>query len=1000
MSENVGAIDLELLLESKKFNQQLENIVKKAQNAGDKVSGSLKGIAAAAITAFSVKELVTFGKECIDLGSDLAEVQNVVDVTFKTMNTSVNEFAQNAIEQFGLGQTVAKKYVGTFGAMANAFGFSEQAAYEMSKTLTGLAGDVASFYNMSSDEAFYKLKSVFTGETETLKDLGVVMTQTALDEYALAQGFGKTTSAMSEQEKTALRYQFVLDKLSLASGDFNRNGDSWANQTRVLSLRFNELKATIGQGLINVFLPVVTWINTLLAKLQVLADSFKSFTDFLTGNKNNNSGMGSMASDISDITSNADSASDAVSGIGTSAKKSAKDLKTLLSFDTATVLKSSDSSSSGSGSGGSAVDFGTGMDLTTAVEQSDAVMSPFLEKAKELASICREGFEISFGDTNFDGIKWHIDGIKQSLQEMFTDVDVQKAIDSWLQKTSFALGQTVGAIARIGTNIAENFVGSIDLYFSQNIDRLKNFIITVFDISGNTQALSGNLFQALGEISDVFKSNTAKQIGSDIIAIFTNPLMSVVEVFVKFANDMMDICIQPILNNLDGLKVAVSNALEPIQGITGTLADIATGVGDKFNELYDSHLGPFFESIKTGVSDSFGEFLNVYNEHIAPFIERSAEGFTNLWNEHLEPFVSKIGELIGSIIDGVKVLWEQWLKPASDWFTENIVPVIVPIMESLQKTFSDVIGAVIDSLGGFLGVLKGIIDFIVGVFSGDWEKAWGGIKEIFVGIWEMIESTLRAVWEGITGVIETSLGGIKGFIQTGLDSIKTTWSNVWNFAKNTVSNIFDNVFSFISNTMNSTKSIVSSVLNSIKSVWGDSWNGMKNIVSSVFSGIWNFIKNTANSILGGIEGMVNGVIRGFNTMISALNKLSFTTPDWLPGIGGKSFGFNLNTMRTVSLPRLYEGGYFEANQPTLAIVGDNRTQAEIVSPVPKMQEALRSVLAEQGSGNTQEVIRLLLIIINLLKELGFNINIDLDGDELSYKLQKIQKKNKFAKNGG
>ena len=145
---------------------------------------------------------MNFGKECIELGSDLAEVQNVVDVTFGSLNTEVNKFAEKCnYSNLVLGQTVTKKYVGTFGAMAKAFNFSNKEALAMSETLTGLTGDVASFYNLSSDEAYTKLKSVFTGETETLKDLGVVMTQNALDQYALANGYGKTTSKMSEQEK-------------------------------------------------------------------------------------------------------------------------------------------------------------------------------------------------------------------------------------------------------------------------------------------------------------------------------------------------------------------------------------------------------------------------------------------------------------------------------------------------------------------------------------------------------------------------------------------------------------------------------------------------------------------------------------------------------------------------------------------------------------------------------------------------------------------------------
>ena len=216
-------------------------------------STAFKKIAVLAVSAFSLKKVIDFSKSCLSLGSDLAEVQNVVDVTFKSMSSGINSFAQTAITQFGLSETAAKKYAGTFGAMSKAMGLSESAAYEMSTAVTGLTGDVASFFNLSADEAYTKLKSIWTGETETLKDLGVVMTQTALDNYALNNGFGKTTKNMTEQEKLMLRYRYVMSSLSDAQGDFARTQDSWANQTRVLSLRFESLKATLGQGFINVF---------------------------------------------------------------------------------------------------------------------------------------------------------------------------------------------------------------------------------------------------------------------------------------------------------------------------------------------------------------------------------------------------------------------------------------------------------------------------------------------------------------------------------------------------------------------------------------------------------------------------------------------------------------------------------------------------------------------------------------------------------------------------
>ena len=155
MADSVGQIGLDLVVNQGQFNKQMKGIQGIAKKAGAALAG-----------AFAVKKIVDFAAQCIELGSKLQEVQNVVDVTFPKMSKQVDEFAKNAAASFGLSETMAKRFTGTFGAMAKAFGFSEQAAYEMATTLTGLAGDVASFYDISQDEAYTKLKSVFTGETE------------------------------------------------------------------------------------------------------------------------------------------------------------------------------------------------------------------------------------------------------------------------------------------------------------------------------------------------------------------------------------------------------------------------------------------------------------------------------------------------------------------------------------------------------------------------------------------------------------------------------------------------------------------------------------------------------------------------------------------------------------------------------------------------------------------------------------------------------------------
>lgn len=348
----------------------------KMESAFGKAKSAIKSFISIAALVAAVKQLADFTGECLELGSDLTEVQNVVHVTFASMEEDVNQFAQNAIGQFGLSETMAKRYTGTFGAMAKAFGFTEDAAYEMSATLTGLAGDVASFYNITQDEAYTKLKSVFTGETESLKDLGIVMTQNALDAYALANGLGTTTAYMTEQEKVALRYRFVLDQLSLAQGDFANTSTSWANQCRILNLRIESIKASLGQGFINLFTPIIIQVNGLLSKIDLVAKAFRSFTELITGKSaNDGEGIIESTSGLADVASMADSAGDGLASAadnagkladntnaaGDAAKQAAKAMQALMGFDEINKLPAiSDTGSGGSGGGSGAAGGGSG----------------------------------------------------------------------------------------------------------------------------------------------------------------------------------------------------------------------------------------------------------------------------------------------------------------------------------------------------------------------------------------------------------------------------------------------------------------------------------------------------------------------------------------------------------------------------------------------------------------------------------------------------------------
>lgn len=221
-------------------------------NSTNKFNSSLGGLLSTLAKLVSAAAIVKFGKQCIEAASDLQEVANVVDVTFGKNATQIYDWAKQSAASFGLSQKAAEEYAGRFGSMAKQFGFTLDQATKMSIQLAQLSGDVASFYNMSDSDAMTKLKAIFTGETEGLKALGVVITESNLNAYALTQGMSKQWSQMSENEKVALRYSFVMDKLSHAQGDFSRTSDGWANSVRTFKLQLDDLKVEIGNELIPV----------------------------------------------------------------------------------------------------------------------------------------------------------------------------------------------------------------------------------------------------------------------------------------------------------------------------------------------------------------------------------------------------------------------------------------------------------------------------------------------------------------------------------------------------------------------------------------------------------------------------------------------------------------------------------------------------------------------------------------------------------------------------
>ena len=946
---SVGEIGLDLVVNQNQFNKQMSGITSLAKKAGAALAG-----------AFAVKKVVDFGKKCLELGSDLQEVQNVVDVTFPHMTAQVDKFAKSAAQSFGLSETMAKRYTGTFGAMAKAFGFTESAAYEMSATLTGLAGDVASFYNLSQDEAYTKLKSVFTGETETLKDLGVVMTQAALDQYALANGYGKTTAAMTEQEKVALRYAFVQQQLSAAQGDFARTSDSWANQTRVMALQLQSIMATIGQGLINLFTPVIKIVNVVLGKIATLANAFKAFTELITGKKS--SGSSTVAAPVSELASAADTASsglsgtsgaadslaDSTKGVGSAAKKAAKEMRALMGFDQIQKLDSQTDTSGGGSSGGgggsggagggalgSAVDFGSLAEGETVLDEVDSTFTKMFETLLKFLEPTTNAFKKLWkeGLARLGNFAWG------SLKDFYNGFLVPVA------KWTFGKG------------------------LPEFINALNNGLMKV-DFAKIQASLRG-LWDALAPF--------AINVGEGLLWFWQNVL---VPLGTWVANEIVP-------RFLDTLSISI-----------GGLNNIITALQPLFQWFWESVLVPI--SQWTG-----GIFLQIW-DGINGALQALSE-----WCAANPSIVQTMAKVIASFFAAFKIV--SIVSGIAEMISKlggliGIITKIGGLISSVLNPWTIAIGAVITA-GVLLyqnwDVVKAKAIEIWGHIQTFLSETWDTIKETAIEIWENISSTLIEAWgavkekaASIFSAIRTTLSNVWNGIKTTAtqmwQSIRTGITNIWNGIKNTASSVFGTLKTTISGVWTRIKTITSSIWNGIKSTVTGVWNNLvtaatktgtniKNGFSKAFKGLVNIIKTPIN----GVIALLNGLIGAVNSLLSAIEsrlKFDFTIPN---PFGGTIVDYHWQAKLpriNYEIPALAQGGFVKPNTPQLAMIGDNRHQGEVVAPEDKLQAMVdEAVLRASGRGGiTKEELesiinRAVARIIAALASVGFN----LDGEQLA-----------------
>lgn len=949
-----------------KAMNQISNSMNGATKSIGSLKSSLKGIIGTLGLVFSLKALINFGQQAVDVASDLTEVDNVVQKAFGNMRGEMDALADSSIKNLGISRLEAYQTGSTFMAMGKSMLTSSQDAKNMALNLTKLSANMASFFNTSNKYAAIALKSIYTGETETLKQYGVVMTEVNLKQFALAQGITKSYNEMSQSEKVMLRYQYVMQQLGYIGDDFIDTQDSWANQTRVLKEQWKEFLGVLGTGIITVLTPLVKALNMIMGRMIAIAKSIGSVLSNVFGIQVQSANQVSGA--ISDTAGAFDDATTAVGDYDKATKKASKTAsKSLAAFDklnnTMTSQSDGDAGAGGAGGGGGLttpdISSGTNSVIDQANSKINTVLDGMKKRLLELVDLLKKGFKNGLG-TDFDAsikrTQKHLASIGKQLQDIFTNPNVINAANNWANNVAYALGQLAGSMVSIGQTIVENLVGGVDSFLSKDSGYITDRIVGLFDISSKVAQITGNLSTAIAEIFTVFRSDTAKNITGDFMGINADLALGFMELTGRLSSDLYNLIAQPIIDNKDKIQQAVMGLLEPISIAMDTIHGAIKNTFEQIFNVYDEYLAPAFQNITDGFSSLVGSLLDVWNSQVAPFLTTVATEIQTLWETHLQPFVNNLITLVGKIVLAISELWKNVLEPLIAWIVANVVPVITPILETLVKYVSSIIGTIADILSGMMETLSGIIDFITGVFTGDWSLAWQGVQEIFTGIWNALTGFISGIWSTIKSIFTGAISVIVQFIKTGFNAAKTAITTIFGGIKTFISSIWNGIKSVVLGIVNALKNGITAAFNGIKSVITSVMNTISSVISRVWNAIWGTIKGVINGILSGIQSMVNGIIGGLNSMIRALNHLHFSIPDWVPGLGGKSLGFNLSTISRVSLPRLATGAVLPANQPFLSVVGDQKHGTNIEAPLDTIKQALKETLQGMNMSDNSPIV--------------------------------------------
>ena len=901
------------------------------------------------------------------MASDLEEVQNVVDVSFGSMADQVEAFADTAVRSYGMSALTAKRMASTFMAMSNGMDIAQEAGKNMSLQLTALAGDMASFYNVGQDIAQTALNSIFTGETESLKKFGIVLTETNLQAFALSQGIKKSYQAMSQAEKVALRYNYVLNATKNAQGDFARTSGSWANQIRLLKEQWSQFLGILGKGLIQILTPMVKALNQMLASLISIGNAI---TKVFGGKTTNN-----MSTTIKD---SAGSAGDLDAGLG-DANESAKKLsRTIAGFDELNVLnpkeeeKKPDSGNTGSDIGaGNIADFkvdetqteGVKTRLEQFVKDCQEILNKWqstipkleinfdTEKAKNnlqnigknlLDTIAGWGsFIITIGidianDLDIGRLGNDVLGLVEAFTELASSITkaVVPALENFYNVGLSPLVQAIGEVADSMITWATGIIKGWSDWFTTNKDNIAQFGTTLGEIVEPISKIIGNLLKITWDVlaNALTIINDALQgIATSLINMKPETLKSIITDLLLIAGGTLTA--KAFLNIQDGLMGFVTgtdqagNAWKGFKQIIkegNSEGDLGYFITEPFKQAFEKIDIVFFTPFKTAL-----------NTHLFTPFKSILDAMRVEWTASMTAIGSSGGglQILESTVKSVGAGFSQlWTIISAHPFALVAVAIatVVALLVHLWNTNEEFRQSIQDLWNN---TLKPTIDKIIGVLKELWNEHLKPLVDRIKELWEnTLKPSLTDLWDTVKDIWD-KLSVVLGEIIKVVGVVISTVLGVLVGGVEMIASIIGGIADVLTG-------IIDFLTGVFTGDWEKAWTGIKEIVLGIL-----------DAISGVFEGFIDGLIEGINNLGNAINDLFGKDKK-----KKNTYTFNTNSKinlknqaKNINIPQMKafaNGGVLSS--PTVGLMGEYSgasNNPEIVTPQSLMRETMEDANA-------------------------------------------------------